>query len=120
MEVDRPPFAFLRSSLIALIPSLARLRDTDGGGHEAAQQIAFADRILLNKIDLVSPVQLALVEARVRRINPLAPIVRTCKSEVRRQHRDPSCVCVHVCVRMCVCARTHTCCRRRAECQKAT
>jgi G3E family GTPase len=53
----------------------------DGGSHEAAQQIAFADRILLNKIDLVTPEQIALVEARIRRINPMAPIVRTCKSE---------------------------------------
>ena len=53
-----------------------------GGSFEAAQQIAFADRILLNKIDLVSEEHLAAVEARIRLINAMAPIVRTCKSDV--------------------------------------
>ena len=49
---------------------LQRLEDT----REAAEQIAFADQIVLNKIDLVTPEELAEVEARLRRINPLAPI----------------------------------------------
>ena len=49
---------------------------------EAVEQIAFADQILLNKTDLVTPQQLALVEAQIRRINPLAPIHRTQRSAV--------------------------------------
>jgi len=49
---------------------LQRLDDT----REAAEQIAFADQIVLNKIDLVTAEELAQVEARLRRINPLAPI----------------------------------------------
>jgi len=49
---------------------------------EAVEQIAFADQILLNKTDLVTPEQLAAVEASIRRINPLAPIHRTQRSAV--------------------------------------
>jgi G3E family GTPase len=51
----------------------ARLADS----HEAAEQIAFADTILLNKVDLVSVEHLAQVEARIRAINPTAIIHRT-------------------------------------------
>ena len=57
---------------------LARLEDS----REAAEQIAFADQIVLNKIDLVTPEELAVVEARLRRINPLAPIHPVVRSEV--------------------------------------
>src|ERR1700712_3123226 len=56
----------------------ARLADSA----EAAAQIAFADVVLLNKIDLVSPEELTAVEARIRAINALAPIIRSEKSAV--------------------------------------
>ena len=42
--------------------------------HEAQEQLAFADIILLNKIDLVSAHELAEVETRIRRINPTSVI----------------------------------------------
>jgi G3E family GTPase len=45
--------------------------------HEAQEQLAFADVMLLNKTDLVSGSELAAVEARVRRINPYAALHRT-------------------------------------------
>ena len=51
----------------------ARLEDS----HEAADQIAFADVIVLNKTDLVSPEELAAVEDRIRQINRFAVIHRT-------------------------------------------
>jgi G3E family GTPase len=51
----------------------ARLEDS----HEAQEQIAFADVILLNKTDLVSPEELALVESRIRTLNPQARLHRT-------------------------------------------
>jgi G3E family GTPase len=51
----------------------ARLDDS----HEAADQIAFADVIVLNKTDLVTAEELAAVEARIRRINAYAIIHHT-------------------------------------------
>ena len=49
---------------------------------EAAEQIAFADQIILNKTDLVTEAELAVVEAAIRRLNPLAPIHRAQRSNV--------------------------------------
>ncbi len=43
----------------------------------ALDQIAFADVILLNKIDLVNPAQLARIEQRLRAINGTAQVRRT-------------------------------------------
>jgi G3E family GTPase len=51
----------------------ARLTDS----HEAAEQIAFADTILLNKVDLLSDAELKEIETRIRGINPTAVIHRT-------------------------------------------
>jgi G3E family GTPase len=48
---------------------------------EAREQIAFADQIVLNKTDLVEPAQLDAIEARISRLNPLAPIHRTVRSQ---------------------------------------
>ncbi len=45
--------------------------------HEAAEQIAFADVILLNKIDLVTPDQRSALEARMRHLNPTARLLLT-------------------------------------------
>ncbi len=50
-----------------------RLKDAP----EAKNQIAFADVILLNKTDLVSPDELAEVEGRIRAINPYARVHKT-------------------------------------------
>ncbi|GJD37151.1 CobW family GTP-binding protein [Methylobacterium aerolatum] len=50
-----------------------RLKDAP----EARNQIAFADVILLNKADLVSPADLDRVEGQIRAINPLAQLHRT-------------------------------------------
>src|SRR5579872_6828028 len=47
-----------------------RLRDAP----EAKNQIAFADVIVLNKTDLVTPAELREVEARIRAINPYATL----------------------------------------------
>ncbi|BDC50488.1 cobalamin biosynthesis protein CobW [Bryobacterales bacterium F-183] len=44
---------------------------------EAKEQIAFADVILLNKIDLVAPGDIDKLEARIRQMNPAARIHRT-------------------------------------------
>jgi len=55
-----------------------RLKDSK----EAEDQIAFADVVVLNKTDLVTPEELAAVEATVRAINPTAKIHRTERSGV--------------------------------------
>ena len=57
---------------------LLRLADSK----EAVEQVAFADQIVLNKTDLVTEAELAEVERRIRRLNPLAPIHRAVKSNV--------------------------------------
>jgi G3E family GTPase len=57
---------------------LLRLSDS----REAREQIAFADQIVLNKTDLVSEDDLRMIEARIRRMNPLAPIHRAQRSNV--------------------------------------
>ncbi|MFZ5718558.1 MAG: CobW family GTP-binding protein [Pseudomonadota bacterium] len=55
-----------------------RLKDS----REAAEQIAFADQIILNKTDLVSEAELAEVEKAIRTLNPIAPIRRAERSNV--------------------------------------
>ncbi len=45
--------------------------------NEAVEQLAFADRILLNKIDLVSEERLEQVESTIKSINGFAPIYHT-------------------------------------------
>ena len=55
-----------------------RLKDAP----EAKNQVAFADVIILNKIDLVSEGELKEVEARIRAINPYAKLHRTTRCQV--------------------------------------
>ena len=56
---------------------LARLSDTK----EAEEQIAFADLILLNKMDLVTEAEAVEVERRIRAINPMVELIRSTKSD---------------------------------------
>ena len=54
----------------------------DGAVNEAVQQVAFADRILLNKIDLVSEAELAEVVDTVKSINAVAEVIKTTNSVI--------------------------------------
>ena len=68
-------------SVTALVDArhvMARLDDS----REAREQVAFADRIILNKTDLASDEELAAVERRLRALNPLAPITRAERADV--------------------------------------
>jgi G3E family GTPase len=56
----------------------ARLADAP----EAKNQIAFADVIILNKADLVTPEDMDAVEARIRAINPYAKLHRATRCDV--------------------------------------
>ena len=57
---------------------LQRLADS----HEAEEQVAFADVIVLNKTDLVAAEELGRVEERIRTINKSARILRAEKADV--------------------------------------
>jgi G3E family GTPase len=46
-------------------------------GHTTRMQIESADLMLLNKIDLISPSDVPPLEAKLRRVNETAPIIRT-------------------------------------------
>lgn len=63
---------------------LSRLSEVEGGkqDQERHQQIAFADKILLNKLDLVDQEQVVQVWQRIRSFNASAPIVASVKGIV--------------------------------------
>jgi G3E family GTPase len=50
--------------------------------HEAQEQVAFADIILINKIDLVSPQEIARVKQQIWQLNPIAKIHQTEHSSI--------------------------------------
>lgn len=52
------------------------------GADEALEQIAFADVILLNKIDLVTEADLTALEQRIRAMNAIATIHRTHDAQI--------------------------------------
>ena len=54
----------------------------EGAENEAVEQVAFADRILLNKTDLVDEAELSPIEERLKKINPTAQIFRCEHSKV--------------------------------------
>ena len=54
----------------------------DGAVNEAVQQVAFSDRILLNKTDLVTPDELTAVKQQIASINKFAVILECQRSKV--------------------------------------
>ena len=52
----------------------------DGSANEALQQVAFADKILLNKIDLVTEEEKGKLEERLATINKFATVIETERS----------------------------------------
>eukprot|EP01126_Amoeba_proteus_P036658 TRINITY_DN3741_c0_g1_i1.p1 TRINITY_DN3741_c0_g1~~TRINITY_DN3741_c0_g1_i1.p1 ORF type:complete len:196 (+),score=40.63 TRINITY_DN3741_c0_g1_i1:136-723(+) len=61
--------------------SLQEIRKS-GEVNEAQRQVAFADVLLLNKIDLVTEQEIKSLVERISQINPLAPTFRTTRSQV--------------------------------------
>ncbi len=72
----------LRLDGIVTVVDARHLEKELNDGPEPRAQIAFADVILLNKTDLVSPDELARVESRIRSMNALAQIHRTHNSQI--------------------------------------
>ena len=62
---------------IVTVADAVHLENQLGEHHEAEEQIAFADVVLLNKTDIIKNAGLEQVEARIRKINPYAKIIRT-------------------------------------------
>ena len=58
----------------------------EGVENEAVEQLAFADRIILNKIDLVNDDEIQYVEKRIKTINHSASIYHTTNSVIDPKH----------------------------------
>jgi G3E family GTPase len=71
-----------RLDAVVTVADAKWLQDRLKDAPEAKNQIAFADVIILNKIDLVSPDELTAVEDRIRAINPYARIHRAQNCQV--------------------------------------
>lgn len=56
-----------------------------GAENEAVEQVAFADKIILNKIDLCTDTELDEIESQLSSINPTAPIRRVQQANVPPQ-----------------------------------
>jgi len=66
-----------RLDAVVTVADAMWLKDRLKDAPEAKNQIAFADVILINKADLVSPEAMSEVEARIRGINPYARVHKT-------------------------------------------
>jgi G3E family GTPase len=72
----------LRLDGIVTVVDAKHLEKELDDGPEPQAQIAAADLIVLNKTDLVSPADLNRIEARIRKMNPLARIHKTERSQI--------------------------------------
>ena len=72
----------LRLDSIVTVADAKHLEKELNDAPEAKAQIGFADVVLLNKTDLVTPAELDRIEARIRKMNPLAKIRRTERAQV--------------------------------------
>ncbi len=84
--VDRDVARRTRLDAIVTVVDALHLPAQLEDSHEVVEQIAFADVVLLNKIDLVSSDELLNLEARIRHINPWTKILRTerCATSLER------------------------------------
>jgi G3E family GTPase len=80
--VDQEVSEKARLDAVVTVADAKWLKDRLRDAPEAKNQIAFADVIILNKTDLVSPAELREVEMRIRAINPYATLHKTTKANV--------------------------------------
>jgi G3E family GTPase len=80
--VDDDVKEWTRLDAVITVADAKYLTDRLADSPEAKEQIAFADVILLNKTDLVTPDQVTEVEQRIQGINPYAKTHRTQKSQI--------------------------------------
>ena len=80
--VDADVQADARLDAVVTVADAKWLSDRLKDAPEAKNQIAFADVIVINKTDLVTPQELREVNARIRAINPYAKLHETVKANV--------------------------------------
>ena len=80
--VDEGVKAKTRLDAIVTVVDARHLPQRLDDSEEASAQIAFADVIVLNKLDLVSEDELQAVERRIRGINAMARIIRATRADV--------------------------------------
>jgi G3E family GTPase len=80
--VDEDVKARTRLDSVTTLVDAKHVMGSLSASREAREQIAFADQIVLNKVDLASEDELTAIEARLRRLNPLAPIHRARRADV--------------------------------------
>ena len=79
--VDEDVSGRTRLDAIVTVADAFHLTAQLGEHHEAEEQIAFADVVLLNKTDLVDASGLESIEKRIQKINPFAKVIRTARCE---------------------------------------
>jgi G3E family GTPase len=70
---DEVAVRYLLDAIITVVDARHAMQQLDTQ-EEAQRQVGFADRLLLSKTDLVNPEELAVLRARLTRMNPRAPI----------------------------------------------
>jgi G3E family GTPase len=82
---DEMKQSFRLDAIVTVVDSRHVAQHLDGDD-ESVKQVGFADVILLNKTDLVSPQALDSLEARIKRINGVAKVHRTTNCDVALDH----------------------------------
>ena len=77
--VDQDVADRTRLDAIVTVADAVHLDAQLGEHHEAEEQVAFADVVLLNKTDLAEKDGLERAKARIRKINPYAKIIQTAR-----------------------------------------
>ncbi len=65
--------SYMLDAVVTVVDARHAMKQLDDN-EEAQRQVGFADKLLLSKTDLVTPENLAALTARIKRINPRAPI----------------------------------------------
>ncbi len=82
---DEVKAAFKLDAIVTVVDAKHVSQHLDGDD-ESVKQLGFADVILLNKTDLVTPAELDALEARIKRINAVAKIHRTKNCDISLDH----------------------------------
>ncbi|MRV75750.1 GTP-binding protein [Duganella sp. FT92W] len=68
--------AYMLDAVVTVVDARHAMQQLDDN-EEAQRQVGFADKLLLSKTDLVQPDELEALTARIKRINPRAPITKS-------------------------------------------